>query len=86
MKIAIVVGKLGVLALWAWGIFAFISPSSVPYPQIGQMAVLGLAAVHVGEVFAFAKKLAAKGGSLAGHAAQVFVFGYLHVLGTEHGS
>ena len=83
MKVAIAVGKLGVLALWAWGIASFVAPTAVPAPEIGRMVFLGLLAVHVVEVFAFARKLTAAGGSLGGHAWQLLVFGFLHVLGQK---
>ena len=65
---------------------AFVSPESVPYPTIGKMALLGLIAVHIVEVFAFTKRLVEKGGSAAVHAAQLLVFGFLHVLSTERGT
>ncbi len=83
MKAAIVLGKFGVLALWAWGAAAFIAPASVPAPDIGRMVLLGLLAVHVAEMFAFTRKLAASGGTMPGHAWQLLVFGFLHVLGHQ---
>lgn len=84
MKAAIVIGKLGVLALWAWGAAAFIAPTSVPAADIGRMVLLGLLAVHVAEVFAFTRKLAASGGTKLGHAWKLMVFGFLHVLDVQH--
>jgi len=86
MKLAIAFGKVGVLVLWAWGILSFLMPTSVPEPGIGQMAFLGLLAVHAGEAFAFAKGLAAKdGGSMGGHVGRLLVFGFLHLLSVRDG-
>jgi uncharacterized protein YhhL (DUF1145 family) len=86
MKLAIAIGKVFVLAVWAWSILSFITPTEVPRAGIGQMVFLGLLAVHAGEAFAFAKGLAAEdGGSLGGHAWKLLVFGYFHVLGVRYG-
>ncbi|MFW2387170.1 MAG: hypothetical protein ACN4G0_02460 [Polyangiales bacterium] len=86
MKLAIALGKIIVLAAWAWGTLSFIAPGSVPRPGIGQTLLLGLLAVHLAEAFVFAKKLAAEdGGSVGAHARKVLVFGYIHVLGVRYG-
>ena len=86
MKLAIALGKVVVLATWLWGLASFVSPGSVPVPDIGRMVFLGLLAVHAGEAFAFAKTLLAEaGGSLGGHVWQLLVFGYLHVMGVRYG-
>lgn len=86
MKLAIAIGKVFVLAGWAWGMVSFIAPTEVPRAGIGQMVFLGLLAVHAGEAFAFAKGLAAEdGGSLGRHAWKLLVFGYFHVLGVRYG-
>ncbi len=86
MKLAIAVGKVLVLAGWAWGLVAFIAPASVPAPEIGKMVVLGLLAVHVAEAFAFARGLAAEDGRPAGsHVGPLLVFGYFHVLSVRYG-
>ena len=42
MKIAIALGKVVVLAGWAWGILSFIAPASVPQAGVGQTLFLGL--------------------------------------------
>jgi hypothetical protein len=52
MKLAIALGKVAVLALWAWCILSFLAPTTVPEPAIGKMVFLGLLAVHAGEAFA----------------------------------
>ena len=62
MKLAIALGKVAVLAVWAWGILSFLAPASVPEPGIGQMVFFGLLAIHVAEAFIFAKRLAAEDG------------------------
>ena len=86
MKLAVALGKVLVLAAWAWGVLSFIVPGSVPQPGIGQTVFLGLLAVHVAEAFIFAKKLAAEdGGSVGAHAGKLLVFGYFHVLGVRYG-
>ena len=86
MKLAIALGKVAVLAIWLWGLASFVSPASVPAPEIGRMVFLGLLAVHAGEAFAFAKTLLSEaGGSLGGHVGQLLVFGYLHVMGVRYG-
>jgi uncharacterized protein YhhL (DUF1145 family) len=86
MKLAIALGKVVVLAGWAWGLLSFLAPTTVPEPGIGQMVFLGLLAVHAGEAFAFAKGLAAEdGGSVGSHVGKLLVFGYFHVLGVRYG-
>jgi len=86
MKLAIALGKIVVLAGWAWGILSFLAPASVPEPGIGQMVFFGLLAVHVAEAFAFAKGLAAEdGGTVSSHVGKLLVFGYFHVMGVRHG-
>lgn len=86
MKLAIALGKIVVLATWAWGALSFIVPGSVPQPGIGQTVFLGLLAVHAAEAFIFARKLAAEdGGSLGAHVGKLLVFGYFHVLGVRYG-
>ncbi len=86
MKLGIAVGKVLVLAVWMWGLLAFIAPGSVPAADIGRMIVLGLLAVHVAEAFAFAKGLAAEDGQPVGnHVGSLLVFGYLHVLTVRYG-
>jgi hypothetical protein len=86
MKLVIALGKVGALALWAWGTLSFLLPTEVPEAGIGQMVFLGLLAVHAGEAFAFAKGLAAKdGGSLGGHVGKLMVFGYFHVMDVRYG-
>ena len=86
MKLAVAIGKVLVLAVWAWGALAFIAPASVPEPEIGRLVVLGLLAVHVGEAFAFAKGLAAEDGQPVGsHVGSLLAFGYLHVLNVRYG-
>lgn len=86
MKLAIALGKVVVLAGWAWGVLSFLVPTAVPEPGIGQMVLLGLLAVHAGEAFAFAKGLAAEdGGSVGSHVGKLLVFGYFHVLGVRYG-
>ncbi|MGB3051928.1 MAG: hypothetical protein WBB42_13070 [Polyangiales bacterium] len=86
MKLAIVFGKLVVLAGWAWGVLSFLAPASVPQAGIGQALFLGLLAVHAAEAFAFAKSLAAEaGGSTGSHVGKLLVFGYFHVLGVRYG-
>jgi len=86
MKLVVAIGKVGALALWAWGALSFIAPTTVPEAGIGQMVFLGLLAVHAGEALAFAKGLAAEdGGSLGGHVGKLMVFGYFHVMGVRYG-
>ena len=86
MKLAIALGKVVVLAAWAWGILSYVAPASVPLPGVGQAVVLGLVAVHIAEAFIFAKSLAAEaGGSASSHAAKLFVFGYFHLLSVRYG-
>jgi uncharacterized protein YhhL (DUF1145 family) len=86
MKLVIALGKVGALAVWAWGILSFIAPASVPAPGIGQMVFFGLLAVHIAEAFAFAKGLAAEdGGTVGSHVGKLMVFGYFHVLGVRYG-
>ena len=86
MKLAIALGKVAVLAVWAWGILSFLAPESVPEPGIGQMVFFGLLAIHVAEAFIFAKRLAAEdGGTVGSHAGKLMVFGYLHVAGVRYG-
>lgn len=85
MQLAIALGKVVVLAGWAWGGLSFLAPTAVPEPGIGQMVFLGLLAVHAGEAFAFAKGLAAEdGGSVGSHVGKLLVFGYFHVLGVRY--
>jgi uncharacterized protein YhhL (DUF1145 family) len=86
MKLAIALGKVFVLAGWAWGVLSFLAPASVPRAGIGQMLFLGLLAVHAAEAFGFAKSLAAEaGGSIGSHVGKLLVFGYFHVLGVRYG-
>ena len=86
MKLAIALGKVVVLAVWLWGLGSFVAAASVPAPEIGRLAFLGLLAVHVGEAYAFGKSLVAEaGGTLARHVGQLLVFGYLHVMGVRYG-
>lgn len=86
MKIAIALGKVVVLAGWAWGILSFIAPASVPQAGVGQTLFLGLLAVHAAEALIFAKSLAAEdGGSLGSHIGKLLVFGYFQVLGVRYG-
>jgi len=86
MKLAIALGKVGVLALWSWGFLSFLAPTTVPEPSIGKMVFLGLLAVHAGEAFAFAKGLAAEdGGTMGGHVGKLLVFGYFHVMTVRYG-
>jgi uncharacterized protein YhhL (DUF1145 family) len=86
MKLAIAAGKVGVLALWVWGLSSYLTPAMTPEPSIGRMVLLGLLAVHAAEAFAFAKKLAAEHGSTVGsHAGKLLVFGYFHVLKLRYG-
>jgi len=86
MKLAIALGKVVVLAAWAWGILSFLAPTSVPYAGVGQTLFLGLLAVHAAEAFAFAKSLAAEdGGALGSHVVKLLIFGYFHVLGVRYG-
>ena len=47
MKLAIALGKVAVLAVWLWGLASFITPASVPAPDIGTLVFLGLLGVHV---------------------------------------
>lgn len=85
MKLLIALGKLVVLAGWAWGILSFITPESVPQAGIGQTLFLGLLAVHAAEAYIFAKRLASEaGGSLGSHIGKLLVFGYFHVLGVRY--
>jgi uncharacterized protein YhhL (DUF1145 family) len=86
MKLIIALGKVVVLAGWAWGILSFLAPASVPEPGIGQMVFLGLLAIHVAEAFAFAKGLAAEhGGTVGSHVGKLLVFGYFHVMSVRNG-
>ncbi|KPK10783.1 MAG: hypothetical protein AMJ62_16715 [Myxococcales bacterium SG8_38] len=86
MKLAIAVGKVVVLAAWAWGLFSYVSPSMIPEPSIGRMVFLGLLAVHAAEAVTFAKKLAAEeGGTVRTHVSKLLVFGYFHVLESRYG-
>ena len=86
MKLAIALGKVAVLALWAWCILSFLAPTTVPEPSIGKMVFLGLLAVHAGEAFAFAKGLAAEDGATVGsHVGKLLIFGYFHVMGVRYG-
>lgn len=86
MKLVVAFGKVAVLAIWAWGVLSFLTPSMVPAPNIGRMALFGLLAVHVAEVFVFAKNLAAEsGGSVGSHSSRLLIFGYLHVMGVRYG-
>jgi hypothetical protein len=71
--------------MWFWGLASFVSPASVPAPDIGRMVFLGLLAVHVGEAFVFAKPMLAEGGgSLGTHVWQLLVFGYFHVMSVRY--
>ena len=86
MKLAIALGKVFVLAGWAWGVLSFLAPALVPRAGIGQMLFWGLLAVHAADAFGFAKSLAAEaGGSIGSHVGKLLVFGYFHVLGVRHG-
>ena len=86
MKLAIALGKVATLAVWAWSILSFLAPASVPEPEIGRMVFLGLLAVHVGEAFAFAKGLAAEdGGTVGSHVGKLLVFGYFHLMSVRYG-
>ena len=86
MKLTVAIGKVAVLAAWMWGLLAFILPTSVPAPEIGQMVFLGLLAVHVAEAFIFAKALSSEdGGTVSRHVGKLLVFGYLHVMGVRYG-
>jgi uncharacterized protein YhhL (DUF1145 family) len=86
MKLAIALGKVVVLAAWAWGLLSYLTPTMVPEPSIGRMVFLGLLAVHAAESFAFAKKLAAEeGGTVGAHVSKLLVFGYFHVLELRYG-
>jgi uncharacterized protein YhhL (DUF1145 family) len=86
MKLAIALGKVVVLAVWFWGLASFVTPVSVPVPDIGRLVFLGLLAVHVGEAFAFGKSLVQEvGGTLGSHVGQLLIFGYLHVMGVRYG-
>ena len=86
MKLVIALGKVGALALWAWGVLSFLAPASVPEAGIGQMVFLGLLAIHVAEAFAFAKGLAAEdGGTVGSHVGKLLVFGYFHVMSVRNG-
>lgn len=86
MKLAIAFGKVLTLAGWAWGVLAFLAPTQVPMPGIGQVFLFGLIAVHLGEAFAFAKGLTSEdGGSVGSHAGRLLIFGYFHVLGVRYG-
>ena len=86
MNLAIALGKVAVLAVWLWGLASFITPGSVPAPDIGKLVFLGLLGVHVGEAFAFGKGLVKEaGGTLGSHIWQLLVFGYLHVMGVRYG-
>ncbi len=86
MKLVIALGKVGALALWAWGVLSFLAPASVPEAGIGQMVFLGLLAIHVAEAVAFAKGLAAEdGGTVGSHVGKLLVFGYFHVMSVRHG-
>ena len=86
MKLAVAIGKVVVLAAWAWGALSFIAPASVPEPGIGQAVFLGLLAVHAAEAFAFARTLASEdGGTIGGHVGKLLVFGYFHVMAVRYG-
>ena len=86
MKLAIALGKVVVLAVWLWGLASFVTPGSVPAPDIGKLVFLGLLAVHVGEAFAFGKSMVTEaGGTLGRHVGQLLVFGYLHVMDVRYG-
>lgn len=86
MKLAIALGKVVVLAGWAWGVLSYIAPASVPYAGVGQALFLGLLAVHAAEAFTLAKALAAEdGGAIGGHVGKLLLFGYFHVLGVRYG-
>ncbi|MGD8608888.1 MAG: hypothetical protein PVH21_16435 [Myxococcales bacterium] len=86
MKLAVALGKVAVLAAWAWGLSSFLTPTMVPEPSIGRMVCLGLLAVHAAEAFAFANDLAAeKGGTVPKHVGKLLIFGYFHVLAVRYG-
>jgi uncharacterized protein YhhL (DUF1145 family) len=86
MKLAIALGKVVVLAAWFWGVASIVLPTAVPKPEIGQMVLLGVLAVHVAEAFAYARTLAAEdGGPVGGHVGKLLVFGYFHVMGVRYG-
>jgi len=86
MKLAIAVGKVVILAAWAWGLLSYLTPSMIPEPSIGRMVFLGLLAVHAAEALAFAKKLSAEeGGSVGSHVSKLLAFGYFHVLELRYG-
>ena len=86
MKLAIALGKVVVLAAWAWGLLSYLTPNMVPEPSVGRMVFLGLLAVHAAEAFAFAKNLAAEEGGMVGsHVGKLLVFGYFHVLAMRYG-
>lgn len=85
MKLVVALGKVIILAGWAWGLLSFLTPTMVPVPDIGRMALFGLLAVHIAEAFAFAKGLAAEsGGSVGNHAWRLLLFGYFHVMGVRY--
>jgi uncharacterized protein YhhL (DUF1145 family) len=86
MKLAIALGKVATLAIWAWSILSFLAPASVPEPGIGQMVFFGLLAIHVAEAFVFAKGLAAEdGGTVGSHVGKLLVFGYFHLMSVRYG-
>lgn len=86
MKLAIALGKVVVLAVWFWGLASFMTPGSVPVPDVGRLVFLGLLAVHVAEAFGFGKSLVEEaGGPLGNHVGQLLVFGYLHVMSIRYG-
>lgn len=86
MTLAVALGKVVVLAAWAWGFLSFLTPTMVPEPSIGRMVFLGLLAVHVAEAFVFAKKLAEEvGGTARDHVGKLLIFGYFHVLALRYG-
>ncbi len=86
MKLAIAFGKILVLAAMTWGLLSYLTPTMVPAPSVGKMVFLGLLAVHVAEAAVFARGLATeRGGTVAHHAGQLMLFGYLHVLQLRYG-
>ena len=86
MKLAIALGKVVVLAVWAWGAASFLTPAAVPKAGVGQAVLLGLMAVHSAEAFVFAKTLANEdGGPVDRHAGKLLVFGYFHVMAVRYG-
>ena len=86
MKLAIALGKVVVLMAWFWGVMSFVLPAAVPKPEIGQMVLLGLLAVHLAEALVFARSLAAEDGRTVGsHIGKLLVFGYFHVMAVRYG-